>query len=154
MVVYVEILESAGGADRVVGIHDIHIHKAHGLARADNVALGEDFIAADREKVVDIGASRDGGALLGTGKACGEPGGGVHDGADEAAVNLAVKVQMVGLDRHAHEHAVLSAFQQLASAVLNKAHHAVLGALGDLEIICHDRCSFVIFSQYSIRAGP
>ena len=79
--VHVKILKGAGGTDGLVRVQYVHIHKAHGLARTDHMALGKDLRAGDREKVVDIRAASDGGALLGPGKARRETGGGIHDGA-------------------------------------------------------------------------
>ena len=152
VVVHVEVFKGPGGADGVVGVQNVDIHKAHGLARADDVALGEDLRPAHREKVVDIGAAGDGGALLGAGKARREAGGRVHDGADEAAVDLAVEVQVVGLDRDAHEDARLRrAGEQLTPAIADKADHPLLRGLWDL--VFHGSASCV-FSQYSTAKRP
>ena len=144
VVVDVEILEGPGGADGIVGIENVHIHEAHGLARADHVTLGKNLRAGDREKIVDVRAAGDGRALLGPGKARGEAGGGVHDGADEAAVDLSVKIAVVGLDLHADQRAVLPALQKLPAAVTDEAHHAVKRGLRYLAVF-HVSLSFFSF---------
>ena len=92
LVVDVKILEGPGGADGVILVEYVHVHKAHGLARADHMAAGLDHRAGNGQKVMNIRAARDGGALLWPGEARGEAGGRVHDRADQAAVDLAVIV--------------------------------------------------------------
>ena len=132
VMIHVKILKGAGGADGVLVVQHVHIHQAHGLARADHMALGGHNVAGDGEKVVDVGAAGDGGALLRPGKARGQAGGGVHQRADHAAVDVAVEIAVVRLDHDAGLAALpRGALQQLCPAIGDEAHHAVLCGLRD-----------------------